>query len=427
MLYTNLAASEDSLPESRRQSMSKSNVRPEDVSSLPSWRIALDLANKRKKLAASTTTSSSAENSQHSSQSHVNAPSSVNQNMKRTSESSSLMPSSSVASASTILSILSSRRASTKVSSSSATATESAPPLPCNPPESSSSKDVMSSFRTSSLLSTPAVSSLSAPSTNIDGTENRESLSTIPSRASFDSIQDPDKTESTLNVKSLPTESFISNESIEGLIKFGNTPTDVERNVVKETHGADANLHGQEDSHSHEDRVLGSDVIQNSRERSALSNIDDVLVPSEVFTSSKGAERSNIRNSVDIEIASEVGADNTTGIGILGCSVDESEGGRRSDNNSVTLTPERSLSNDAGNIKLKNAEYFRKMKEEERLQREERESKLDAEQLRRLKESQDVAAKHESSKTAHFAKLGKAFARGSSLLSPGGRGRGNGR
>jgi len=49
---------------------------------------------------------------------------------------------------------------------------------------------------------------------------------------------------------------------------------------------------------------------------------------------------------------------------------------------------------------------------------------MDPEALRKLKESEEEMQRHETSKTTHFAKLGKAFARpaGASLFSPSGRG-----
>ena len=66
--------------------------------------------------------------------------------------------------------------------------------------------------------------------------------------------------------------------------------------------------------------------------------------------------------------------------------------------------------------------------QDEEINRKEKEAQMDSDQLRRLKETEEETAKHETSKTAHFAKLGKAFARGGSLLfSPtGGRGTGGG-
>ena len=91
------------------------------------------------------------------------------------------------------------------------------------------------------------------------------------------------------------------------------------------------------------------------------------------------------------------------------------------------ITPGGTILSSSQDIKSKNADYFRKLKEEELLAQKEKESKMDADQLRKLKESQDETAKHELNKTAHFAKLGKTFARGSALLSPGGRGSGRGR
>ena len=49
---------------------------------------------------------------------------------------------------------------------------------------------------------------------------------------------------------------------------------------------------------------------------------------------------------------------------------------------------------------------------------------MDPEKLRILKEAEMESQRRESDKTAHFAKLGKAFARGgSAILSPVGRGR----
>jgi hypothetical protein len=58
----------------------------------------------------------------------------------------------------------------------------------------------------------------------------------------------------------------------------------------------------------------------------------------------------------------------------------------------------------------------------------EKESSLDPNQLRQTKESEESEQKHDADKVAHFAKLGKSFARGgSSLLSPtAGRGGGRG-
>jgi hypothetical protein len=51
---------------------------------------------------------------------------------------------------------------------------------------------------------------------------------------------------------------------------------------------------------------------------------------------------------------------------------------------------------------------------------------MDPEKLKVLKETILETQRRESDKTAHFAKLGKAFARGgSAILSPTGRGRNN--
>jgi hypothetical protein len=83
-------------------------------------------------------------------------------------------------------------------------------------------------------------------------------------------------------------------------------------------------------------------------------------------------------------------------------------------------------------VKSKNDDFFRKMKEEEnllKLQKQEEESKMDSVTLQRIKDEEEAKNKHDSSKTNHYAKLGSAFvpSKQSALASPAGRGGGRGR
>lgn len=81
-------------------------------------------------------------------------------------------------------------------------------------------------------------------------------------------------------------------------------------------------------------------------------------------------------------------------------------------------------------IKAKNAEYFRKMKEDqlaEKKRQEEEEAQMGAGELEKKRAAEQESLMHDNSKTAHYSKLGSAFvpARGTNLFSPrGGRGRG---
>ena len=66
-------------------------------------------------------------------------------------------------------------------------------------------------------------------------------------------------------------------------------------------------------------------------------------------------------------------------------------------------------------IQKKNAEYFKRMKQEQDLEKkkiEEEESKLDEAEQRRRREQKALQEAHESSKTAHFSRLGATFVTG---------------
>jgi len=63
-------------------------------------------------------------------------------------------------------------------------------------------------------------------------------------------------------------------------------------------------------------------------------------------------------------------------------------------------------------MQKKNAEYFRRMKAEQDLEKkklEEQEAKLDEAEQRRLKEQRALQEAHDASKTAHFSRLGATF------------------
>jgi len=81
-------------------------------------------------------------------------------------------------------------------------------------------------------------------------------------------------------------------------------------------------------------------------------------------------------------------------------------------------------------VKAKNQEYFRKMKEDqlaEKRRQEEEEAQMGAGELEKKRAAEHESQMHDNSKTAHYSKLGSAFVatRGANLFSPrGGRGRG---
>ena len=70
-------------------------------------------------------------------------------------------------------------------------------------------------------------------------------------------------------------------------------------------------------------------------------------------------------------------------------------------------------------IQKKNAEYFKRMKAEQDLEKkklEEEESKLDEAEQRRRKEQRALQEAHEASKSAHFSRLGATFVTGAGLF-----------
>jgi hypothetical protein len=73
----------------------------------------------------------------------------------------------------------------------------------------------------------------------------------------------------------------------------------------------------------------------------------------------------------------------------------------------------------SSDIQKKNAEYFKRMKKEQDLEKkkqEEEEQSLPEDELRRRKEQQALQEAHESSKTAHFSRLGATFVTGGGLF-----------
>mmetsp|Transcript_12203 Transcript_12203/g.12587 ORF Transcript_12203/g.12587 Transcript_12203/m.12587 type:complete len:396 (-) Transcript_12203:71-1258(-) len=75
--------------------------------------------------------------------------------------------------------------------------------------------------------------------------------------------------------------------------------------------------------------------------------------------------------------------------------------------------------------KVKNAAYFKQMREEEERKKQEKLNELSPEERERLSLEEDAAKAHDQNKVNHFAKLGKSFAvSSSSKLLSGGRGRG---
>ena len=73
----------------------------------------------------------------------------------------------------------------------------------------------------------------------------------------------------------------------------------------------------------------------------------------------------------------------------------------------------------SSDIQKKNAEYFKRMKQEqdqEKKKQEEEESKLDEAEQRRRKEQKALQEAHENSKTAHFSRLGATFVTGGGLF-----------
>ena len=84
-----------------------------------------------------------------------------------------------------------------------------------------------------------------------------------------------------------------------------------------------------------------------------------------------------------------------------------------------TTTPGTATAAAASDMQKKNAEYFKRMKKEqdvEKKKQEEEEAKLDEGELRRRKEQQALQEAHESSKTAHFSRLGATFVTGGGLF-----------
>ena len=70
-------------------------------------------------------------------------------------------------------------------------------------------------------------------------------------------------------------------------------------------------------------------------------------------------------------------------------------------------------------IQKKNAEYFKRMKQEQDMEKrkiEEEEAKLDEAEQRRRKEQKALQEAHENSKTAHFSRLGATFVTGGGLF-----------
>ena len=73
----------------------------------------------------------------------------------------------------------------------------------------------------------------------------------------------------------------------------------------------------------------------------------------------------------------------------------------------------------SSDIQKKNAEYFKRMKQEQDLEKkkqEEEESKLDEAEQRRRREQKALQEAHESSKTAHFSRLGATFVTGGTFV-----------